>query len=118
MRKILFSVVLILLVVISQGSMIAKKDSYQISDSIKLTYKKDIVPIMQTSCMPCHFPPDGRKEPLNDYESVKSNISDIIKRVKLPVDDIKYMPFKSKKPAVNDSLIAVLSTWQKQNMPG
>ena len=117
MRKILFSVTIIFIVVFLQGSTTAKKDSYQTSDSIVYSYKKNIAPIMQTSCTPCHFPPDGRKEPLNDYETVKENISDIIKRVKLPKDDIKYMPFKSKKPDLNDSLIAVLVSWEKQKMP-
>lgn len=117
MRKILFSVAVILIVVVLQGSMIAKADSYQTSDTIVLTYKKDIVPIMQTSCTPCHFPPKGRKEPLDSYETVKNNISVIIERVKLPKDHRKFMPYESKKPVLNDSLIAVLETWQKQNMP-
>ncbi|MES2747025.1 MAG: hypothetical protein V4648_01525 [Bacteroidota bacterium] len=117
MRKILFSIGVIFLVVILQGSSIAKTTSYETSDTIKLSYKKDIVPIMQTSCTPCHFPPDGRKEPLDSYETVKNNIAAVIERVKLPKDDVKYMPFKSKKPALNDSLIAILQTWQKQNMP-
>ncbi len=117
MRKILFSVTVLFLVVVLQGSMIAKGDSYQTSDTIVLTYKKDIVPIMQTSCTPCHFPPKGRKEPLDSYETVKNNISDIIERVKLPKDHVKFMPYESKKPVLNDSLIAVLETWQKQNKP-
>ena len=119
MRRILFSLAVIFLVVILQGSgMITKTDRYQTtSDSIVLSYKKDIVPIMQTSCTPCHFPPKGRKEPLDSYETVKNNISVIIERVKLPKDHDKFMPYESKKPVLNDSLIAVLVTWQKQNMP-
>jgi hypothetical protein len=38
-------------------------------------------------------------------------------RVKLPASDIKFMPFKSKKPAFSDSVISVLEKWQAQNMP-
>ena len=115
MRKILFSVIVIFFVNFLQNCKSAKTSSYQTPTT--LSYNKDIVPILQTSCTPCHFPPDGRKEPLNSYETVKNNIVAVIERVKLPKEDIKFMPFKSKKPALNDSLIAILETWQKQNMP-
>lgn len=115
MRKILFLVIGIFLLVVLQNCKSTKASKYQAPTA--LSYNKDIVPILQTSCTPCHFPPDGRKEPLNSYETVKNNISAVIERVKLPKEDIKFMPFKSKRPALNDSLIAVLETWQKQNMP-
>lgn len=111
MRKILFSATIIFLLVLLQNCKTAQ------ATPAKVTYTKDIVPIMQVSCTPCHFPPDGRKEPLNNYEAVKKHIAEVIERVKLPKDDPKFMPFKSKKPVLNDSLIAVLETWQKQNMP-
>ncbi len=115
MRKVLFSVIGIFLLVVLQNCKSTKTSKYQAPAT--LAYNKDIVPILQTSCTPCHFPPDGRKEPLNSYETVKNNITAVIERVKLPKEDIKFMPFKSKRPALNDSLIAVLETWQKQNMP-
>lgn len=83
----------------------------------KVSYVKDIKPILETSCIPCHFPPQGRKEPLDNYANVKENISSIIERITLPQDDRKSMPPKNKKPALNDSLVAVLVNWQKQNMP-
>lgn len=115
MRKILFSAAVIFAVPFLQNCKSAKKGNYEAAT--KLSYHKDIVPIMQVSCTPCHFPPEGRKEPLNSYETVKNNISAIIERVKLPKDHPQFMPFKSKKPVLNDSLIAILETWQKQNMP-
>lgn len=117
MRKILFSIAVILIVVFLQGNMIVKSDNYKTTDSILVSYKKDVVPVLQTSCTPCHFPPKGRKEPLDSYEAVKNQISEIIKRVKLPKEHRKFMPYESKKPVLNDSLIAVLDTWKKQNMP-
>lgn len=115
MRKVLFLVVVIFFVAFLQNCKTAKTNSYQVPTA--LSYNKDIVPILQTSCTPCHFPPEGRKEPLNSHETVKNNISAVIARVKLPKEDLKFMPFKSKKPGLNDSLISVLETWQKQNMP-
>lgn len=85
--------------------------------SSPVTFTKDILPIMQSSCTPCHFPPDGKKEALNTYEGVKNHIGEVIARVKLPKEDVKFMPFKSKKPPLSDSLINVLEQWQLQNMP-
>jgi len=82
-----------------------------------VSFAKDVMPIMQASCTPCHFPPGGNKKPLNTYDAVKANIADVIARVKLPQGDNRFMPWKNKKPALSDSLINVLAEWQKQNMP-
>jgi hypothetical protein len=115
MRKILFLVGALFLVVFLQNCKSAKTKTVVTQKTI--SYKNDIKPILQTSCTPCHFPPEGKKEALNSYETVSDNIAEIIERVKLDPKDHKFMPFKSKKPVLNDSLIKVLVTWQKQNMP-
>jgi hypothetical protein len=111
----------IILIVFATGSLIVLQNcnsSKKIAKSPAVfSYSKDIVPIMQASCTPCHFPPEGRKQALNTYADVKANIAEIINRVKLPQTDNKFMPWKNKKPALSDSLINVLSEWQKQNMP-
>ncbi|MBS1509538.1 MAG: hypothetical protein JST86_01760 [Bacteroidetes bacterium] len=91
--------------------------SKKITKATPLSFGKDILPIMQNSCTPCHFPPDGRKKPLNTYDAVKANIDDVIARVKLPVSANGFMPFKSKKPPLSDSLIHILEQWKAQNMP-
>ncbi len=83
----------------------------------QLSYKTDVAPILATSCTPCHFPPEGRKKPYENYEHVKADIASIIERVKLPETDARFMPFKSKKPALTQNQIAILETWQNQNMP-
>ena len=81
-----------------------------------LSYTKDISPILQTSCTPCHFPPDGKKEPLNSYDAVVNHLDEMIARVKLPTSDIKFMPFKLKKPALSDTAINALLLWKSQGM--
>ena len=81
-----------------------------------LSFENDVIGIMKTSCTPCHFPPDGRKEPLDSYDAVSKNIGEIIERVKLPQSDMKFMPFRNKKPALSDSLINVLVQWKEQGM--
>ncbi len=83
---------------------------------VAVSFEKDVMPIIQLRCTPCHFPPDGRKKPLNNYDAVKANIDDILTRVRLPHNDSRFMPWKEKKPALSDSMINVLVEWQKQNM--
>jgi len=82
-----------------------------------ITYAKDIAPIMQARCTPCHFPEQGKKKFLDSYAAVKTNFDDILTRVQLPVTDEEFMPFKSKKEPLNDSLVMVLKTWKTLNMP-
>lgn len=115
MRKIVFSIALAILIVGSQG--FTARSAYKDTQQPTVSYVNDIAPIMKTSCTPCHFPPEGRKEALDSYERVKKNIVEVIERIKLPHDNRKFMP-KGKNPViVNDSLVKVLETWQAQNMP-
>lgn len=82
-----------------------------------VTYVKDIAPIMQARCTPCHFPEQGKKKFLDTYGAVKTNIDDILARVQLPVTDEDFMPYKSKKEPLSDSLIMVFKQWKALNMP-
>ncbi len=86
-------------------------------DAKKLSYNTDVKPIIANSCTPCHMPPQGKKEPLENYEHVKENIGAIIERVTLPQDNRKFMPPVNKKPALTEAQVAVLIKWQQQNMP-
>lgn len=86
-------------------------------DIKKISYTSDIKPIIENSCTPCHIPPQGKKEPFENYEQVKEHIAAIIARVKLPQDDRKFMPPVNKKPALTDAQVVVLIEWQQQNMP-
>ena len=114
MKKTVLEMLCICALAILQNCNSSKKATKK---PMAVSFAKDVMPIMQASCTPCHFPPDGRKKPLNTYDAVKTNIGDIITRVKLPQSDGKFMPWKLKKPALSDSLINVLVEWQKQNMP-
>lgn len=114
MKKTLLVTLSICALVILQNCGSSKKAA---SKSMALSFEKDIMPIMQASCTPCHFPPDGRKKPLNTYETVKADIADVIARVKLQPTERGFMPFQSKKPPLSDSLVNILVEWQKQNMP-
>lgn len=114
MRRILLPIAAVFTLVFLQGSSSIDKNYRQ---QTPVSYAKDVAPIIQNSCTPCHFPPDGRKEALNTYEAMKENIDGVLKRIKLPHDDRKFMPKGKDALIVSDSLIVVLENWQKQNMP-
>ena len=81
------------------------------------TYTADVSPIISTRCTPCHFPEqNGKKKALDTYEGVSTTIDDVLYRVQLPHDDPKFMPFKSKKEPLSDSLIMVLKLWKDGGM--
>lgn len=111
MKRTISITVLALAAIVFQNCGASKK-----ATTATLTYEKDVMGIMKTSCSPCHFPPDGKKEALDSYEAVSKHIDVIIERVKLPQSDAKFMPFRLKKPALTDSAIHVLVQWKEQGM--
>lgn len=62
--------------------------------SPKVTYITDIKPIIASKCTPCHLPPDGFKTFFNTYETSKSYIDEMIRRIQLPRTDTLSMPWK------------------------
>ena len=82
-----------------------------------ISYVADVAPILQTRCTPCHFPDQGKKKFLDTYVAARDNIDSIVARVELPISHPKFMPFKSKKEPLSDSLINVLKLWKTQNFP-
>jgi hypothetical protein len=82
----------------------------------KISYALDIAPILADRCAPCHFP-GGKKKFLDTYTAVSTQIDDILYRIQLPTDSSAFMPFKSKKPPLSDSLIQVIKLWKTQQMP-
>lgn len=113
-RLIAFIIPLSMLIVNCNSAKKGKSDYVEVK---KISYKTDIEPIIVNSCTPCHIPPQGRKEPLENYDHVKANIGAILDRVQLPQDNRKFMPPVNKKPALTAGQLAVLIKWQQQNMP-
>ncbi len=117
MKKIKIALIMLPFVVVLMNCSSTKKGAEYTTVKKKLSYNKDIKPIIETSCTPCHIPPQGKKEPLENYIHVKENIGSIIERVKLPQENRKFMPPRNKKPALTDAQVAVLVKWEQQNMP-
>ena len=82
-----------------------------------VTYTKDIAPVMEQKCSPCHYPESGKKKFLDTYKATKNNIDDILNRVQLPTTDKYFMPFKSKKEPLTEEEIKLLKDWVTQGMP-
>jgi hypothetical protein len=83
---------------------------------VVVSYERDVAPIMIDRCTPCHFPDGGKKKFLDTYAAVSANIDDIISRVEMHPDSSKFMPFKSKKAPLNDSLVQVIKVWKESGM--
>jgi len=118
MKKTILFTIAILSVIALQFCSTSKKAASADKKAPMLSYLKDISPIMQIHCTPCHFPEQGgKKPPLDSYITVRNNIDSILYRVQLPKDDKKFMPFMSKKEPLSDSLIHVFIAWKDQGMP-
>ena len=116
MKKLKFALLILPFSLVLMNCNSTKKGAEYIKAEEKLTYSKDIKPIIENSCTPCHIPPQGRKEPLENYDHVKANIGVILERVQLPKDNRKFMPPVNKKPALTTDQVALLVKWQQQNM--
>ncbi len=81
-----------------------------------VSYEKDILPLMERSCTPCHFPEEGRVKMLDNYEATKANINGILYRVQLPSDDENFMPFKNKRAPFSAEEVELFKKWMEQGM--
>ena len=80
----------------------------------KANYSADVQPIILQHCSPCHIPPKGNKEPLNNYDGAKKNIDESIKRIQMNPGDKGFMPFKH--PKLSDSTISVFVKWKEDGL--
>jgi hypothetical protein len=116
MKKYLALLIMLASIIVLPFCKTTKQAAGKTKSMPAVTYTADIAPIMADRCTPCHFPETGKKKFLDTYTAVKTNIDDILVRVMLPKDDPKFMPFKSKKEPLSDSLIMVLKTWRETGM--
>ncbi|MEO6252241.1 MAG: hypothetical protein ABIO79_03015 [Ferruginibacter sp.] len=79
------------------------------------TYTKDIVPLVQAKCSPCHLPSKGgNKANFENYESAKKYGADMLARVMLNPGQRGFMPFKHDK--LPETEIAVIKSWVDQGL--
>lgn len=79
------------------------------------TYSGHVQQLVSEKCSPCHITGKGNKLPLDNYEAVKANIDDFIRRIELNPGERGYMPFK--KPKLADTAINMIKTWKADGFP-
>lgn len=81
------------------------------SDVPVVTYA-EISPILLRSCSPCHYPDqDGQVLALDNYTQVKKHLSKMLRRVELPQDHPKFMPYELQQEALSVDEITRLKNW-------
>ncbi len=82
----------------------------------KTTYEGDLSKVIINTCAPCHIPSKGgNKKPYDNYENVKTDIDEMIRRIELNPTDKGFMPFK-KKEKLNDSTINVFKKFRDDGL--
>jgi hypothetical protein len=84
------------------------------TEASKVTYVRNVHPIIQANCSPCHIPPQGRAKPLNTYAAASAEVDDMIDRVKRDPTAKGFMP--AKHPKLPDSTIAVFEKWKESGL--
>ncbi len=80
----------------------------------KVTYTADVAPLIDRSCSPCHFPERrGRKEPLDSYDHMKTELAEVLERVQLDESSLKFMPYEKKKQPLSEAEIELLKNWAR-----
>ena len=83
----------------------------QVQKANAVTYASNIQGILTNNCSPCHFPPQGNKEPLNTYATAKANIDVIIDHINRNPGERGFMP--AKHPKLADSTITAFVKWKE-----
>jgi tetratricopeptide (TPR) repeat protein/mono/diheme cytochrome c family protein len=87
----------------------------------RVTFSKDIAPIIYGNCAPCHRPGQSGPFPLLTYEDVKGHaaqIADVTKRRYMPpfLPDPRYGDFKEER-RLTEAQIGLIQQWVKAGSP-
>ncbi len=94
----------------NQGKKISK------TEIPKSTYSGDLSFVIMNNCVPCHIPAKGGfKKAYDNYENVKTDIDEMIRRIELMPTDKGFMPFK-KTAQLPDSTIAKFKKWRDDGL--
>ncbi len=116
MKKYLILAVIICISVILFSNCHSAKKSMAKTSTPKLTYSADVKAVVAANCSPCHIPEKGGNKPaLDTYDSLKSHIDEVIRRIELNPTDKGFMPFRNAK--LSDATIAVFTQWRDGGMP-
>ena len=82
----------------------------------KSTYTANLSAVIMENCVPCHIPAKGgRKKSYDNYDNVKTDIDEMIRRIGLQPTEKDFMPFK-RKTQLPDSTIAKFKKWRDDGL--
>ncbi|GAB0155428.1 hypothetical protein CHRYSEOSP005_06890 [Chryseobacterium sp. Alg-005] len=76
----------------------------------KVTYNKDVKPIVEANCVGCHSP---GPQALTNYDQVKQNIDNILDRIQRPNGDPGKMPQGG---ALSQTQINIFIKWKADGL--
>ncbi|MBM3414918.1 MAG: hypothetical protein FJY20_00435 [Bacteroidetes bacterium] len=82
----------------------------------KMTYAANLQTLIADNCSPCHIPANGgNKKPYDNFDNVKTDIDEIIRRIELNPGEKGFMPFK-KTAKLSDSTINIFKQWRTDGL--
>ncbi len=112
MRKVSFVIILFTTALFFQYCSSSKKVAAPMADAV--TYQKNVMAVIQSSCAPCHIEGKGNKKALDNYASASSVADDMIARVQKNPGEHGFMPLKHDKLSETDILVFV--NWKKDGL--
>ncbi|WBV61847.1 hypothetical protein PFY12_06910 [Chryseobacterium camelliae] len=80
----------------------------------KVTYAKDVKPLVDANCIVCHSPGGAASfQPWTSYTQVKTHIDNILDRIQRPVGDPQKMPQGG---ALSSSQINIFIKWKADGL--
>lgn len=113
MKKVLTPALFLTTIVVFEFCHSAKKAQKTITTP-ETTYAANVQNIIATNCSPCHVGSGAKQKRLDSYDSVKSNIDDILHRIQLNPTDKGFMPMRH--PKLPDSTIQVFVNWKNTGL--
>lgn len=109
MKKIYVSSLIVMMAMFLSYCHTAKKAAAPAAPAV--TFETNVLPIVMSSCAPCHVPSKGgNKEALDSYANAKKDVDDIIRRIQLAPEERGFMPMRH--PKLSDADIAVFKKWK------
>lgn len=82
---------------------------------VKVTFDKDIKPIIVLNCGPCHLTGGTQANKWESYAETKAKVASILDRVQRMPTAAGFMP-RGKTAAIPDASIALIKKWQTDGL--